>query len=369
MATYKVPQDVEADDKLIGPFSFRQFIYLIIVVMAGALAWGLGTLFIGLAVIPLPIILLFGALALPLRKDQPMEIYLAALVSFYLKPRQRLWDPEGIESMIEITAPKVVEVSRVKDLSQDEAEQRLNYLASLVDSRGWAIRGVSTIQNTAMNTDVYLEAQSADDVLDTSTSVAQNFDQMMARSTERVREEARARMMQPQQAAQPVVQPVPLATPVAQVTQPPIQPLPQPSPQAVAVPQASPSIAPTPSSLSTEAVLLPVPEFNPYPEFNQAVIQPLGHEHQAIVDAPSAVAQPPLAAPPAAQQPQATPQPPQDDSLLSTSDSELSAGIISLANDSDLSIETIAHQADRLAKKAQAKKEAKNSGEVVISLR
>jgi hypothetical protein len=24
MAQYKVPQDVEADDKLIGPFSFRQ---------------------------------------------------------------------------------------------------------------------------------------------------------------------------------------------------------------------------------------------------------------------------------------------------------------------------------------------------------
>lgn len=30
MAQYKVPQDVEADDKLLGPFSFRQFIYLLI---------------------------------------------------------------------------------------------------------------------------------------------------------------------------------------------------------------------------------------------------------------------------------------------------------------------------------------------------
>ena len=28
MASYKVPQDVEADDKLLGPFSFRQFLYL-----------------------------------------------------------------------------------------------------------------------------------------------------------------------------------------------------------------------------------------------------------------------------------------------------------------------------------------------------
>ena len=30
MATYKVPQDVEAEDKLLGPFTFRQFIYLLI---------------------------------------------------------------------------------------------------------------------------------------------------------------------------------------------------------------------------------------------------------------------------------------------------------------------------------------------------
>ena len=30
MAQYKVPQDVEADDKLLGPFSFRQFVYLLI---------------------------------------------------------------------------------------------------------------------------------------------------------------------------------------------------------------------------------------------------------------------------------------------------------------------------------------------------
>ena len=78
MAVYKVAQDVEADDKLLGPFSFRQFVYLIIVAISLGLAWGLSQLFIALAIIPLPITILFGALALPLRKDQPMEVYLAA---------------------------------------------------------------------------------------------------------------------------------------------------------------------------------------------------------------------------------------------------------------------------------------------------
>ena len=78
MAQYKVPQDVEADDKLIGPFSFRQFVYLLVAAGLIALMVGLFQLFPLLAIIPIPFILLFGALALPLKKDQPMETYLAA---------------------------------------------------------------------------------------------------------------------------------------------------------------------------------------------------------------------------------------------------------------------------------------------------
>ena len=183
MATYKVPQDVEADDKLIGPFSFRQFIYLIIVVMAIALAWGLAQLFVGLAIIPIPIILLFGALALPLRKDQPMEIYLAAIISYYIKPRRRLWEPDGIETLIQITVPKIVEIQRSKNISQADAEQRFSYLAGIVDSGGWAIRGAGAqaSPSTTLNNDVFLEAQSAEDVLDSNNSVAQSFNTMISK--------------------------------------------------------------------------------------------------------------------------------------------------------------------------------------------
>lgn len=296
MANYKVPQDVEADDKLIGPFSFRQFIYLIIVALAGVAAWGLAQLFIGLAVIPLPIILFFGALALPLRKDQPMEIYLAAIISYYLKPHRRLWDPEGIESFIEITAPKVQEVQRSKNISQDDAEQRFSYLANIVDSQGWAIRGVNgpVVANTAMNNDLFLEAQSAQDVLDTSNSVAQSFDMLMNERTEQLKEEARARMF-----AAPITQPTPdPATPV----------------------------------------------YNPYPtEMNQAVVQP--------IDDPGHIYTPPASPLPA--------EPP-----TTTSDNTPSADIMNLANNSDISIETIAHEAHRIHEKENAAND-----EVLISLR
>ena len=67
MAVYKVPQDVEAEDKLLGPFSFKQFIFLIIMVMAIGIAYVLGQIALPLAVLPVPIALFFGVLALPLR--------------------------------------------------------------------------------------------------------------------------------------------------------------------------------------------------------------------------------------------------------------------------------------------------------------
>jgi hypothetical protein len=125
MAVYKVAQDVEADDKLIGPFSARQFIYLVVAVVFGGAAWGLSQIFIGLAIIPLPLVFLFVVLALPLRKDQPMEVYLGALISYFLKQRKRIWIPDGVESLVEITVPKTVEVQRTKSISENEAERCL----------------------------------------------------------------------------------------------------------------------------------------------------------------------------------------------------------------------------------------------------
>ena len=165
MAQYKVPQDVEADDKLIGPFSFRQFVYILIAGGLIALAIGLFQIFPLLAIIPVPFILFFGALALPLRKDQPMETYLAAMVSYYLKPHNRKWTPGQRESTIQITAPKVVEESRVRDITGEEATHRLSFLADIVDTGGYAIKGAST---SPMREDLVAEANATSDIFENS---------------------------------------------------------------------------------------------------------------------------------------------------------------------------------------------------------
>ncbi len=164
MAQYKVPQDVEADDKLLGPFSFRQFVYLLIAGGLIALAVGLFQLFPLLALLPLPLVLLFGALALPLKKDQPMETYLAAIVSFYLKPHNRVWTPGQRESTIKITAPKIVEESRTRNITGEEATHRLSFLADIVDTGGYAIKGASM---SPMREDLVAEANAAVDMFET----------------------------------------------------------------------------------------------------------------------------------------------------------------------------------------------------------
>ena len=112
-----------------------------IAAIAGALAAALFQIFPLLAILPLPVIIFFLILALPLKKDQPMETYLAAIVSFYMKPNKRFWRPGQGETTIQITAPKIVEKSRTRDISEEEASHRLSFLSNLVDSEGYAIRG------------------------------------------------------------------------------------------------------------------------------------------------------------------------------------------------------------------------------------
>lgn len=174
MAQYKVPQDVEAEDRLLGPFTFRQFIYLIVSIASLAICWGLFQLFPLLGLIPLPIAILFGVLALPLKKDQPMETYLVAIVSFHLKNRKRLWTPGQKESSILITAPKIVEKPRTRNITEEEAGHRLSFLADLIDTEGYSIKNGSS----SMREEYAMEANNVVDILDGSTGSV--FDKMIA---------------------------------------------------------------------------------------------------------------------------------------------------------------------------------------------
>lgn len=350
MATYKVAQDVEAEDKLLGPFGFRQFIYLIIVAMAGILGYGLFNLFPPLVVLPLPIVVFFGALALPLRKDQPMETYLAALVSFYVKPRKRLWQPDGIESVIEITAPKNSEENRTKNFSGSEAGKRLSYLADLADTRGWAIRhSTAPLPGTSMVGDVYNEARATEDMLDEAGGIAQSFESLIDKADSDRRQQIVDQMHTPPEPQTPTpATPAPVMTTPQKTTAdftPPVQSMPtqQTPPQTAVAPAPVAPRAPAPTADPAPNI-----HYDPYPNsIHQAVIQPISAQPTPPPAAPKPVVEPPSA--PAQQPPD-----------KSTSDNTVSPDIMNLANNRDLSVETLAREAKRMQQK---------NDEVVISLR
>lgn len=304
MAVYKVPQDVEAEDKLIGWLSFRQFIYLGIAVGSGILGFFFFQISPVLVLIPLPFFVLFGTLALPIRKDQPLETYLLAIVRFYLKPKVRKWDPDGTITYVEITAPKLVEQHLAKEYGADTAQERLDYLARIMDSRGWSYKNVAPNDSSVVQA-VASEATSAIDVLDESADLSKNFDALIARKDQERRQEAIARMQKA---------------------------------QAPTTPSAPPAIGPVRASDDN----IPTPVFNPYPKaMHQKIILPM-EEQQRLAAAQAATQKARAAATPPAPKP-----------------AQVSPELIRLANTDTLSVSTIAREAKRLADQGNGEVEIK----------
>src|SRR5665213_108836 len=121
MATYKVIQDIEAEDKLLGPLSLRQFIYAGICVLCLYLSFLTLTKHVGfLIVVFAPVAIFTGFFAFPWKLNQPTEIWALAKIRFLLKPRRRIWDQSGVKELVTITAPKRIESNYTNGLSQTE---------------------------------------------------------------------------------------------------------------------------------------------------------------------------------------------------------------------------------------------------------
>ncbi len=222
MATYKVIQDIEADDKLLGPLSLRQFVYAGVTVFCGWLSYmavAKGAPF--LLIVFIPPGLIAGFFAFPWGKEQSTEIWALARIRFLLKPRKRIWDQTGLKELVTITAPKVIEHAYTDGLSQKEVRSRLQTLAATIDSRGWAIKntsmspytptpvyaGISGVQthtdrlidiNTLPRETPFDDTSPSEDILDPGHNPkAQQFDAMLTTNAQQHRERLIASMQQP----------------------------------------------------------------------------------------------------------------------------------------------------------------------------
>ena len=418
MAQYKVPQDVEADDKLLGPFTFRQFVYLMIIGGLIAIDFLLWQIFPLLILISVPPILLLGALCFPFKKDQPMETYLSAIVAYHLKPHTRVWEPGEPEATIVITAPKKTDEVHLKDISQEEATHRLSFLAEIVDTEGYAIKG------SGVKEEVYAEANATKDIFEMSenstlnqallSNSASHHEELVNQMREAIARNSSFSAGAPTishhlggNTIQPISQPV-----AAPMTPPTVTPIAQPQP----TPQTPADIAPLsatgavvagtdPFNNQTSAIIqpdLPIPETNHKPTYEEEMANrseylpedekerlggdyytPKSHEEegeegvaeQTDVDYTesdlekteeqpateesmnSGEAQPETEAQPESEsEPSAEAEPKPE-----PEPAQPSQQMIDLANNPDFSIETIAQQANRI-------NEENNKDEVYISL-
>ncbi|MCL1876662.1 PrgI family protein [Candidatus Saccharibacteria bacterium] len=271
MAQYKVPQDVEADDKLVGPFAFRQFIYLLI-----ALACGAGAYFIcaGIGInnpvswivilLTIPVCGFMILLAIP-RKDQPMETYIAALIKFYFKPHLRTWRSDGTQDMIEISVPVVDDSPKTKDFDADEAVRRLSFLSEVEDTQG---RSAHSAINNNLNEDFVASTTNVTDVLSQNDSLGQELEDKLVESERKAHQDV-LELMRYNEDHSPIESPdeVTLPTPPEPALEPiaPAAPPKPPAPEPTPVPAPAAPKKPVPDLLPEEPEVEPEPKIPPKP--------------------------------------------------------------------------------------------------------
>lgn len=134
---YKVPQNVDIEDKVIAGLTLRQFMFLMV---AGGVVLILRYVFVdSLSFLFWPVAILVGGLGIALAfvkiNDRPFEMFLTSATKTLLTPSKRVWSKDvEVEPPHPETAKKIEEIQKKKSLG--EIKSNLERLATIVDSGG-----------------------------------------------------------------------------------------------------------------------------------------------------------------------------------------------------------------------------------------
>lgn len=114
---YQVPQGIDMEDKIIGPLTLIQFLYLLvggIIDYLLFLTFGPNFFF---WILGLPIALFALALTFLKIQDQPLSYFVKAGLSYLSRPKIRLWQREGLH-------PSIIKVIHKKATTAKPAPKR-----------------------------------------------------------------------------------------------------------------------------------------------------------------------------------------------------------------------------------------------------
>ena len=133
MGQYKVPLDIEAEDKILGPLSLRQFIYVIIGLLWAGLMWLLfSKIIVLMIVLIIPITGFFLLLGFGRRQEQSFESYFVAVLQYFVVPRIRVWDKDLTQVELVKKVDIAPEVIPLKNINMGSLKQ----LALIMDTHG-----------------------------------------------------------------------------------------------------------------------------------------------------------------------------------------------------------------------------------------
>lgn len=112
MPQYKVPQNLDMQDRIVGPLTMYQFLYLVIGFMVVYAIFRSGSILLFIFV-GLPVAMFALALAFIKINDQPFLKFLLSLLGFLVKPKISIWHHGQGLAKVEFNAQGPAQNTRV----------------------------------------------------------------------------------------------------------------------------------------------------------------------------------------------------------------------------------------------------------------
>lgn len=133
---FPVPKNIDLEDKIIGPMTLRQFLYVLV---GGTIAYALikkiggpggnNSLALTLAI---PVALFSLALAFVKVQERPFADFLSSFFTFLSRPRQRIWQKRKAEQDLIVEDQKHDDTNKV--VKKSVSVEKISDLTKILDS-------------------------------------------------------------------------------------------------------------------------------------------------------------------------------------------------------------------------------------------
>ncbi len=133
---FKVPQNIDMADRIVGPLTLVQFLYLLV---GGIVVYFLFTTVAPVSfgiflLIAVPVVVFVLALTFLKIQDQTFGKFVHAFAVYITKPKARIWFKEGIDANLIITPDKVQKSTAVEHKTVNKSQ--LDRLVQVLDTGG-----------------------------------------------------------------------------------------------------------------------------------------------------------------------------------------------------------------------------------------